>query len=130
MTHDHSVAPEAAFANELAASVEAFASSLEATSPRGATPVTADSAPPRVQKDVLMDIPVSVRVVIGCATLSIAELSALAKNSVVTLDRKLGELADLYVNGRPFARGEIVLVDEVTQRLGFAVKQLHPVAQS
>jgi len=39
----------------------------------------------------------------------------------VRLDRLTGEPADLVVNGRPFARGEIVIVDD---HLGLRVTEL------
>jgi flagellar motor switch protein FliN len=37
---------------------------------------------------------------------------ALAPGSIVTLDRAADQPVDLLVNGRPIARGEVIVVDE------------------
>jgi flagellar motor switch protein FliN len=117
-------APELEYAAELAASADAFAQSLgkldlDSLKHQAVRPDTSRSA-----RDIVSAIPVSVRIVLGSATLLVAELVGLAKGAVVPLDRKIGDPSDLYVNGRLFARGEIVLLDEATQKLGFAVIEI------
>lgn len=57
-------------------------------------------------------VEVDVEVILGEARLCVAELAALAKGDLVPVDRKLGEAAEIRVNGRVIARGEIVSVDE------------------
>src|SRR3712207_7195367 len=47
--------------------------------------------------------------------------------SIITLNRMAGEPVDLLVNGRPIARGEVVVIDEefglrVTEVVGSAVR--------
>ena len=37
---------------------------------------------------------------------------ALGPDSIVTLNRLAGEPVDLLVNGKPIARGEVVVIDE------------------
>jgi flagellar motor switch protein FliN/FliY len=44
--------------------------------------------------------------------MTIGETLALGPGSIVTLSRLAGEPVDLLVNGRPIARGEVVVVDE------------------
>lgn len=57
-------------------------------------------------------VEVDVEVILGEAHLCVAELAALAKGDLVPVDRRLGEAAEIRVNGRVIARGEIVSVDE------------------
>ena len=49
---------------------------------------------------------------LGTAELLLRELAALGAGSVVRLDRTVGEPAELNVNGRLFARGELVVVGD------------------
>ena len=60
----------------------------------------------------MMDIPVTLTVVLGEKTIPIGKLYALGRGSVVEMDKKVGELVDLYVNRRLVARGEVQLTDE------------------
>ncbi|HTN14549.1 MAG TPA: FliM/FliN family flagellar motor switch protein [Sphingomonadaceae bacterium] len=57
-------------------------------------------------------VEVDVEVILGEARLCVAELAALSKGDLVKVDRTLGEAAEIRVNGRVIARGEIVSVDE------------------
>ena len=61
--------------------------------------------------DHIFKIPVTVDVVLGSATMSVAALMKLGKSAVVTLDRKVGDPVDLAVTGKLVARGEIVVLD-------------------
>ncbi|MEA2156273.1 MAG: flagellar motor switch protein FliN [Solirubrobacteraceae bacterium] len=60
----------------------------------------------------LHDVPVELAVEIGRTTMTIGETLALGPGSIVSLNRLAGEPVDLLVNGRPIARGEVVVVDE------------------
>ena len=44
--------------------------------------------------------------------MTIGETLALGPGSIVTLNRLAGEPVDLLVNGKPIARGEVVVIDE------------------
>jgi flagellar motor switch protein FliN/FliY len=44
--------------------------------------------------------------------MTIRETLALGPGSIVTLNRLAGEPVDLLVNGKPIARGEVVVIDE------------------
>ena len=65
-----------------------------------------------------------VTVELGRTRLSVRELLALAPGDVLELDRAAGNPADLLVNGRLIARGEVVVVDE-----DFALRVTEIVAQ-
>ena len=60
----------------------------------------------------MMDIPVTLTVVLGEKTLPLGKLYALSRGSVIEVDKKVGELVDIYVNKRLVARGEVQLTDE------------------
>ena len=60
----------------------------------------------------LHDVPVELAVEIGRTQMTIREALALGPGSIVTLNRLSGEPVDLLVNGKPIARGEVVVIDE------------------
>ncbi len=62
--------------------------------------------------EALLDVPLEVRVRLGEAEMPIEDVVSLREGSVVALDRAPGDPVDLLVNGRLFARGEIVVVDD------------------
>ena len=57
-------------------------------------------------------VEVEVEVLLGDAKLTVSQLSQLAAGDVLPIDRKLSEAAEIRVNGRVIARGEIVTVDD------------------
>ena len=59
----------------------------------------------------LMDVPVRVTVEVGRRKLPLAELARLGPGSLVVLDRETHEPADILVNGKIVAHGEIVTID-------------------
>jgi flagellar motor switch protein FliN len=73
-------------------------------------PPAAPSGPPELER--LHDVPVELAVEIGRTQMTIRETLALGPGSVVTLNRLAGEPVDLLVNGKPIARGEVVVIDE------------------
>ena len=76
-----------------------------------ATGRPAAPAPP-AELDHLRDVPVDSAVEIGRRTMTIGETLALGPGSIITLNRLAGEPVDLLVNGKPIARGEVVVIDE------------------
>jgi flagellar motor switch protein FliN/FliY len=60
----------------------------------------------------LHDVPVELAVEIGRTTMTIRETLELAPGAIVSLNRLAGEPVDLLDNGRPLARGEVVVIDE------------------
>jgi flagellar motor switch protein FliN len=72
--------------------------------------VEAADGPPELER--LYDVPVELAVEIGRTRMTIRETLALGPGSIVTLNRLAGEPVDLLVNGKPIARGEVVVIDE------------------
>ena len=70
----------------------------------------APAAPPSL--DRLSAVPVELSCEIGRTHMTIGEALALAPGSIVGLNRLAGEPVDLLVNGKPIARGEVVVIDE------------------
>jgi flagellar motor switch protein FliN/FliY len=62
--------------------------------------------------ELLHGVAMEVTVELGRTRLSVRELLALCPGDVLELDRAAGSPADLLVNGRLIARGEVVVVDE------------------
>ena len=62
--------------------------------------------------ELLHGVDMEVTVELGRTRLAVRDLLALAPGAVVELDRAAGAPADLLVNGRLIARGEVVVVDE------------------
>ncbi len=60
----------------------------------------------------LHDVHVELAVEIGRTRMTIGETLALGPGSIITLNRLAGEPVDLLVNGKPIARGEVVVIDE------------------
>jgi flagellar motor switch protein FliN len=81
----------------------------------------------------LHDVPVELAVEIGRTHMTIGETLALGPGSIVSLDRLAGDPVDLLVNGKPIARGEVVVIDEefglrVTEVVGAEAVRPAPVA--
>jgi len=104
--------PEAAAADgaaELAPPVPAVVEEVELAElrePESVAPAGADDL------SLVLDVPVEVTVVMGRTTMTIRDTLALGAGSIITLDRLVGEPADLFANGRLIARGEVVAIDE------------------
>jgi flagellar motor switch protein FliN len=62
--------------------------------------------------DMLHDVEMEVSAELGRTRMSVRELLSLVPGAIVELDRAAGSPADLLVNGRLIARGEVVVVDE------------------
>lgn len=60
----------------------------------------------------VMDIPVTLRVVLGVKKMHLSKLFSLGRGSVIEIDRKVGEPVEIFVNDRLVARGEVQMTDE------------------
>ncbi len=60
----------------------------------------------------LHDVPVELAVEIGRTRMTLGQTLELRPGSVVSLNRLAGEPVDLLINGKPIARGEVVVIDE------------------
>lgn len=97
-------------AEESAAPVEA-AGVFAALPDAAATPSPVSPITPR-GIEMLHGVDMEVTVELGRTRMPVRELLALAPGTVLELDRAAGSPADLLVNGRLIARGEVVVIDE------------------
>lgn len=70
---------------------------------------------------LLMDVPMRVTVELGRTSMLIKDILGIGIGSVVELERLVDEPADLLVNGRLIARGQVVLIDD---NFGFKITEL------
>lgn len=96
--------------------------SADDTSFGASLPTLAPAAPPRM--DTIMRIPVTVRVVLGSATMPVASLMKLGRGSVIPLERKVGEPVEVAVNGHTVAKGQVVVMDEASSRFGIKLTEV------
>jgi flagellar motor switch protein FliN/FliY len=87
---------------------------------------TAEAFPPAPAPnlDAILNIPVSVQVVLGAATMPVASLMKLGRGAVIPLDHRVGQPVDIVVNGRVIARGEMIVLDEDSSRLGVSLTEV------
>jgi flagellar motor switch protein FliN/FliY len=74
--------------------------------------------------DRILRIPVVVQVVLGSATMPVANLLKLGRGAVIPLDHRVGEPVDVVVNGRLVARGEVVVVEDDNSRFGVSLTEV------
>ena len=60
----------------------------------------------------ILRIPVTVQVLLGSATMPVADLMKLGRGAVIPLDHRVGEPVEVVVNGRIVARGAVVVVED------------------
>ncbi len=82
--------------------------SAEQLSPSQAVPAGVSPRGIEMLHGVIMEVTVE----LGRTQMSVRDLLALTAGTVLELDRAAGSPADLLVNGRLIARGEVVVVDE------------------
>ena len=96
----------------------------ESTPPGGAevtvNPATFAPLEPKPQEgngitnlDMLLDIGLKVSVELGRTLMSIREVLELSPGTVVELDRIAGEPVDILINGKPIAKGEVVVIGDM-----------------
>lgn len=115
------------FAAELASSANEMAAALKGGSHPDRQASRPAEPPPAVDTrnfGLVMNIPVTIKVVLGSATMSVASLTNLQRGALVSLDRKVGDMVDITVNGRVIARGEVVVIDEKTSRFGVSLTEV------
>ncbi|MBN2082149.1 flagellar motor switch protein FliN [bacterium] len=62
--------------------------------------------------DILLDVTLQVTVELGKTLIPIRQILEYGQGSLITLDKLAGEPIDLLVNGKYFAKGEVVVIDE------------------
>jgi flagellar motor switch protein FliN/FliY len=76
----------------------------------GVDPVYAADAS---ELDRLGQVTLELTVEVGRTRMTLGQALALGPGSVITLDRLADQPVDLLVNGKPVARGEVVVIDDV-----------------
>ena len=71
----------------------------------------------------LGQVTLELTVEVGRTRMTLGQALALGPGSVITLDRLADQPVDLLVNGKPVARGEVVVIDDV---FGLRVTQICP----
>ena len=69
----------------------------------------------------LGQVTLELTVEVGRTRMTLGQARALGPGSVITLDRLADQPVDLLVNGKPVARGEVVVIDDV---FGLRVTQI------
>jgi len=102
------------------------------------TPWPSDAAPGGVARrgegaaalrgglDMLHDVEMEVSAELGRTRMSVRELLSLSPGAIVELDRAAGSPADLLVNGRLIASGEVVVIDE---NFGLRITEINPTGE-
>jgi flagellar motor switch protein FliN/FliY len=62
--------------------------------------------------DLISDIPLQVTVELGRTKRSLNDVMNFGNGSIVMLDRLAGDAVDIIVNGKPIAKGEVVVIEE------------------
>jgi flagellar motor switch protein FliN/FliY len=99
---------------------------LEAPAEAGKAPKAFEAAasPEPGNMDLVLRIPVTLKVLLGAASMPIFQLTKLGRGAVIPLDRRVGEPVDVTINGRIIARGEIVVLDEEGSRFGVTLTEM------
>jgi len=79
----------------------------------------ASAEPGKIDINYLLDVNLQVTVEVGRRQVYISQLLGWAVGSIVELDKLVGEPLNLLVNGKPVAKGEVVVVNDK-----FAIKLL------
>ncbi len=72
------------------------------------------SADPLAAKaiDLLADVNLNVKIELGRTRMLVSDVLKLGEGAVVELDKLAGDPVDIYVNDRPIARGEVLVLNE------------------
>lgn len=129
MPDDTQGEPATAFAEELSEAADDFAKSMLTESNASEPLSDGVGSQPYGSSGILSSLPLALQVVVGSARMTIGELQKMRQGSVIQLDRCVGETAELKINGRVVALGEVVLIDEASERFGFRITALGSTGQ-
>lgn len=76
--------------------------------------------------EMLLDIGLQVTVELGRTKMNIRDVLAVGPGTVVELNRVAGEPVDILINGKPIAKGEVVVIGDM---FGVRVTDILPPAQ-
>ena len=67
----------------------------------------------RLALDDVMNVRLRLTAALGQAPMKVRDVLALKVGSIVTLNKMAGEPTDIFVNGLPLARGEVVVISDI-----------------
>ncbi len=76
------------------------------------TPPSEEKGQNRATLALLRDVDLHVKVELGRTRMYVEDVLRLNENSVIELDKLAGDPVDIYVNDRPVARGEVLVVND------------------
>jgi flagellar motor switch protein FliN/FliY len=71
--------------------------------------------------EMLLDVDLEITVELDRKTMLVSDLLKLGKGSIIEFPKSAGEPLDILVNGRKFAEGEVVVIDD---KFGVRITQL------
>ncbi len=107
------VQPAAKAGGHIAAARQEVAAGSVVVQPAEFAPFTASSPPKETGNlSLILDVPLQFTVELGRTQKTIKEILDLGPGAIVELDKLAGEPVDILVNGKPIAKGEVVVIDE------------------
>ena len=88
------------------------AAPTQAATPRKESVLAPEKAPSRDNVDLLDDLPVMATIELGHTWQTLEQATRLGEQSLIELDKQVGDPVDIKLNGKLFARGEVVTVSE------------------
>lgn len=70
-----------------------------------------DAAPPK-GIDLLSDVNLNVKIELGRTRMLVEDVLKLAEGAIVELEKLAGDPVDIFVNDRPIARGEVLVLND------------------
>jgi len=104
--------PEAPGAEQPAAPSGSAAKPAHEERAEYAEPRAQGASGPGMPLGPLVDVPLRITVELGSTRMLVREVLQLSRGSVVPLDRLAGDPAEVFVNGRLIARGEVTAIDD------------------
>ncbi len=80
--------------------------------PSGETVKSKEAAQEKYDINLILDIPLDMRVELGQVKMLINDLLQLGQGSIIDLKKPVGEQLDIFVGDKLVARGEVVVVEE------------------
>lgn len=84
-------------------------------------PIESAGEPPAEHLDLkdVADVHLGITADLGHCSMLVKDVLGLKRGAVVTLEKQAGEMTDVYLNGRPLAKGEVVVIgDSLHVRIG------------
>lgn len=67
---------------------------------------------PQRNLDVIMDVPLELKVILGKKSRTVGEVLSLGRGSVLELNKQVNDPLEIHVNGKLIALGEVVVIND------------------